>query len=197
MTIKAETLHQMRLELSSRTVGLLLLLLVGLFWMPLLSSGADAQGALSILTDLASDKTETSAHAEAVKPATGEAVTGAKEPPRTMEFYVARALKARDVVLQILQSAPDLHETIGATLRAKGGHGDMGWLWATLPGVALALGLGFLCYRLVLMWGRKHFARRYSEGVQQRADKLSYLFLRGLLMLAGLVVYVAVAGLIL
>lgn len=197
MTIKAETLHQTTLELSSRMMGLLLPLVAAVFWMALLSSNADAQGALGILTDLSSDKTEASAPAEPAEPAAETAAAGAEEQSRTMEFYVARALKARDVVLQILKSAPDLHETIGATLRSKGGHGDMGWLWATLPGVVVAIGLGLLGYRLVLMWGRKHFAHRYSEGVQPRADKLSYLFLRGLLMLAGLVVFVAIAGLIL
>ncbi|WP_209003576.1 mechanosensitive ion channel family protein [Labrenzia sp. CE80] len=193
MTARTEMLHRAMLETPLRVMGLFILLVAGVFWLGLLSSNADAQGAIGILTEFSQDKTETSTAPEEA----ADADTAVAAETRSMDFYVARAMKARDVVKQILQSAPDLHETMGATLRSKGGHGDMGWLWATLPGAGLALLLGLACYRLVLMWGRKHFAHRYFEGVQPRADRISYLFLRALLMLAGLVVFAGVSGMIL
>ncbi|WP_417669989.1 mechanosensitive ion channel family protein [Roseibium sp.] len=197
MTVDAEMLRRAALEVSSRIAGLFFLLVAGAFWLALSSSNGEAQGALGILTGLSSEKTEVVAPAQESEPPAPVAGPVSGVESSSTDFIIARALKARDVVQQILQRAPDLHETIVETLRSKGGHGDMGWLWATLPGVAVALALGYLCYQLVLIWGRRHFAHRYSEDVLLRADKISYLFLRALLMLAGLVVFVGVSGIVL
>ncbi len=175
--------------LATRKVSIMfLLVMLGVWSAPV---QGHAQGMLSVI------KQQTEADTPSSQPKEPQAT--AEEAPGSvsaLEIYAERAIKARDVARQIFAAIPELDDAVEKTLRAKGENGSLSWIGRTLLGILLGIGIGLLAYRLVIMWGRKQFAHLYSGTVQQRADKIAYLFLRSLVMTAGVVVFAAVAGLI-
>jgi small-conductance mechanosensitive channel len=103
------------------------------------------------------------------------------------------AVEARDVFRSILSQIPTIHDTILATLRAKGGDNGLNWIPATLAGIAIAVIAGLAGSVLLARWGRRQFASLYEAEVFARADKIICLYLRALLMLLGVVVFFVIS----
>jgi small-conductance mechanosensitive channel len=155
---------------------------------------AFAQGALGLITaqtSKSSEDAETPAAAETESLAEEEA-----EAVRNLDDYVNDALSARDNLKQIISELPTFPETALATLRSHGADQALGWLPTTLFSVLIAVGFGFGALSLVARWGRKQFVYLYKPDVYTRADKITYLLLRALLMAAGLIVFFAVSSVI-
>jgi hypothetical protein len=103
------------------------------------------------------------------------------------------AVEARDVFKSIVRQIPTIHDTILATLRAKGGDNGLAWIPATLAAIGVAVFAGLVGAVLLARWGRRQFASLYEAEVFARADKIIYLYLRALLMLLGVAVFFAVS----
>ncbi|MEJ8474649.1 mechanosensitive ion channel family protein [Roseibium algae] len=155
----------------------------------------DAQGIVGLLRSQEAPAAETAEPEKAAQRETLEEASVAAEA--SVEKYGRNALLARDVMREIVGNAPGLGDAIETTLRSKGANGGLYWLSSTLMVVAIAIAVGLAAYSLVLSWGRRQFAHLYEQEVHQRADKVGYLFLRAILMTAGLVVFVCVSGLLL
>ena len=115
----------------------------------------------------------------------------------TIDSYSRRSLEVRSALEQVLAAAPHLRADIEETIRSQSSNGQLDWIWGTLLLSAVAIAAGLGGQRLVTLWGRRQFATLYSWDTRQRADKITYLFLRALVMLVGLVVFAAIAGVLL
>ncbi len=105
-------------------------------------------------------------------------------------------LKARANVRTMLRSAPQLPTKISEAFQQSSYDGTPLWLvWAVgtaLFGIVLGLGT----YKLLSRWVRDHFRGIYKAETLTRADKLSYLMMRGALILFSTAVMFAVAILV-
>ncbi len=105
-------------------------------------------------------------------------------------------LKARANVRTMLLGAPELAQRIGAAFRQSSYDGTPLWvIWAAGTAVlGIVLGLG--TSRLLGRWVRNQFQGYYRPHNMTRADKLSYLMLRGVGKLLSTAVMFAVAILV-
>lgn len=170
-----------------------LLILTGVLLGP-----ASAQGVLGLIGSQAAEA-ETSEPGDAASDA---ALTldpdelARREAAEPFEAEIETALKARDVVKSIVMEVPSFPGTMVATLQAHGSDGSLSWIFTTALGLIVAVALGLVATTFVGRWGRRQFVHLYKQDVYHRADKISYLFLRAILMTVGLVVFISVAGLI-
>lgn len=170
-----------------------LLILTGVLLGP-----ASAQGVLGLIGSQAAEA-ETSEPGDAASDAAlalDPDELARREAAEPFEAEIETALKARDVVKSIVMEVPSFPGTMVATLRAHGPDGSLSWIFTTALGLIVAVALGLLATTFVGRWGRRQFVYLYKQDVYHRADKLSYLFLRAILMTVGLVVFISVAGLI-
>ncbi|WP_417686250.1 mechanosensitive ion channel family protein [Roseibium sp.] len=114
-----------------------------------------------------------------------------------VDQYAQRAALARDAFLGIVRSAPELPAMIVATLSADSERQGVYWIGQVFLVAAISIAVGLAAQRLVSNWGRAQFTHLYREDVLRRSDKISYLFFRALVMIAGLVVFALVSGLLL
>lgn len=151
-----------------------------------------AQGALGLITAQTSKASE-----EAEAPAETESLAAEEaEAVKNLDDYVDEALSARDNLRSIIQQLPNFRQTALSTLRSHGENQDLSWLPATLVSVLIAVGFGLAALNLVGRWGRKQFVYLYKPDAYSRADKITYLLLRAILMAAALIVFFAVGTLI-
>ncbi len=122
----------------------------------------------------------------------------AQETEKTPPDIQAIAFTVRSELIRIFSKAPDLGSEIYATLARVSPDGTLMWLAIA---VATAIGgiiAGTIPALLIRNWAREVFQKLYSEDVQTRAEKISYLMFRAftialnLLMAAGVAVLVAV-----
>ena len=102
-------------------------------------------------------------------------------------------LMARNNVRRMFISAGDFRERLVAALERSSHDGTPWWLaWAVGTAVfGMVLGLGI--YKLVSRWIRDQFAGYYKAENLTRADKLTYLMLRGGLILFSTAIMFSVA----
>jgi len=167
----------------------------------LLSSGllgsVQAQGILSVInatTSEASSDTSTAPASPAVSPAPEEE-TVVEEAGLTINKIAHGALRARDEFKRILSEGPTLHQKMMETLASHGEDGTTDWVLTSVLVVIAGIIAGSLALRLFYQWGRSYFGYLYKDEVFERADKISYLFIRAVIMTVGLTVFVIVAGL--
>lgn len=110
-----------------------------------------------------------------------------------VDVFVDQAVSARDVFKDILGEIPVIHQTMLTTLEAEGEGRGLGWIPVALIDIAAGIIFGILAMTLLARWGRRQFAGMYKEDVYSRSDKISYLLLRALLMIVGVVLFFAVA----
>lgn len=110
-----------------------------------------------------------------------------------VDVFVDQAISARDVFKDILKEIPVIHETMLTTLKAEGEDRGLGWIPVALIDIAAGVIFGVLAMTLLARWGRRQFASMYKADVYSRSDKITYLLLRALLMIVGVVLFFAVA----
>lgn len=159
---------------------------------------ANAQGLPGIAAGLAGEGADQEPSGSTETPETGEADGGAADDGeegllQAIDDFGDDAVEARDVFRSILKQIPTIHDTVRATLRAKGGESGLSWISAALAGIGIGIVAGLVASILLGRWGRRQFASLYDAEVYARADKIIYLYLRALLMLAGVVVFFAVS----
>ncbi|MEP2704681.1 MAG: mechanosensitive ion channel domain-containing protein [Roseibium sp.] len=159
-----------------------------------------AQGMTSILSQVTSpngDTSETDSGSGTDKSA--EALTDDGNPEEILESLDELsddAVMARDVLKSILNEIPTIHETMLTALREQGGDKGLRWIPGVLIDVLLSLGIGLAASTLLARWGRRQFATMYRPDVFTRSDKIIYLYLRALLMTAGVALFFVVATLV-
>lgn len=116
-------------------------------------------------------------------PAVESAPAEPEEDPRAL------ALKARERLKAVAAEAANFPAEGMATVRGHDPEGNLSW-----PVLAVVfLALGALIERFFHRWGRSHFMYLFNPTPQSRAEKSSYLLVRGLMKSAGLAIQVAVA----
>ncbi|MTI45475.1 small-conductance mechanosensitive channel [Roseibium hamelinense] len=165
---------------------------------PLLGShDANAQGALSLIQAAEGDKTET-----APEPAAKSEDPASNPPTKTpsmmmdVDMVSNQAMSARNEFEAIVKALPFFLTSMETTLRAQSPDSSLSWIGGALVRIAVAIAAGFLAMGLLARWARPKFAYLYRDDVFYRADKISYLLVRTLMMIGGLVVFVVVAGLV-
>lgn len=156
-----------------------------------------AQGLLSVITS--QEKGAEATTAPAAEPATAQTPAEPsleQEAGLTINKIVHGAVKARDEFKRILANGPQLRAQMAATLAAQDEDGTTDWVWDSILVMLAGVISGIAALTLFYRWTRKQFGYIYKEEVFERADKLAYLFLRALIMTSGLLVFVAVAGLV-
>jgi len=159
-----------------------------------LTAPANAQAAvlkqvLSQESEKATPEAAAPAEAEDARPATA---SGGAMP--AVEGYLDRISRAQTVFDTILQAAPGFPATFLSAIQAHDQAAGEGWVWTALRNAVIAGLLGLAALYLVDRRGRKQFARFYEAEVVHRAEKISYLYLRAILMMFGIVAFVLVAG---
>jgi small-conductance mechanosensitive channel len=154
------------------------------------SSGDGETNALNALIEGA--KADGSTVIVIAPPSDDNASDSAMSMPMSSEML----LMARSNVRRMLLGATDFPQRFSVALQRASFDGTPMWLvWAAgtaLLGVLMGLGI----YRLVSRWMRNHFAGLYKAGNPNRADKLTYLMLRGALTLFSTGVMFAIAILV-
>lgn len=119
--------------------------------------------------------------------------SNAEGPTASMPMNSEMLLMSRTNVRRMVLSAPEFPGRFAAALQKASFDGTPMWLiWAVGTAVfGILLGLGI--YRLVSRWIRSHFAGIYKSENLTRADKLTYLMLRGLFLLVSTGIMFAVA----
>ena len=186
-----------------RFAAAILVIAVGVFASPgpvSLTAPANAQAAiLKQVLSQESEKAPAKATSEAAVPAAtdsakaGSASNGAM---RGVEGYLDRISRAQKVFKSVLQAAPEFPTVFMAAISAHDSVAGTGWVWKAVLNAIVAALLGLGALHLVDRMGRKQFAHFYQEEVPHRADKISYLYLRAILMVFGLVAFVLVAGVV-
>jgi len=121
---------------------------------------------------------------------TGEALT------ESLTTSVNDAFRMRAVIGEIIGKLPIIDQEMEDTLRSKGQNGGLVWLQKAIleTGIVILFGLGAM--QLAGRWGRKQFAGAYKPNVETRADKISYLLFRAVMMTVTLIAFFAAAALV-
>ncbi|MEP3045910.1 MAG: mechanosensitive ion channel domain-containing protein [Roseibium sp.] len=160
----------------------------------------NAQGITSVLSKVAGDGAAASesgpdSKAPVASEVAGEAEDG-EEILESLDELSDDAVLARDALKSILTQIPTIHETMINTLREQGGDKGLRWIPEVFFDVLVSLAIGLAASALLARWGRKQFANLYRPDVYSRSDKIIYLYLRALLMIARVVLFFAVASLV-
>lgn len=160
--------------------------------LPGMSSGSDKTETDALNTLIDGAKADGSTIIVIAPPAAGNAADSGAGMPVNSEMLLMARTNVRRMVLGI----PEFPARFAAAFRKASFDGTPMWLiWAA--GTAffgMLLGLGI--YRLVSRWMRSHFAGVYKTDKLNRADKLTYLMLRGLFILFSTGIMFAVAILV-
>ena len=105
------------------------------------------------------------------------------KPEQTGPSMGDQALKVRSELFRILTKAPDLWSSIIKTLTRVSPDGTFTWL-----GIAVLTAIGGILVGtgptiLIRNWNRKYFSGLFNPEPQSRAEKITYLMLRALLIL--------------
>jgi small-conductance mechanosensitive channel len=167
-----------------------------------LSAGPDyahAQGPASLLSVVSGGSKEkvaktTAEHTEPASEGGGvSADEGGGAMMESMDEFADEAVRARDTLKTIVQKIPNIRAAMVETLRSQGEDQGLGWISSALIDVVIAVLFGLAASTLLARWGRRQFAGMYKPDVYTRSDKIIYLYLRAILMIAGVVLYFAVA----
>ena len=113
-------------------------------------------------------------------PSAGE---GDKTAAPPMPMNSEMLLMARSNVKRMLVGAPQIRERLTEALVRSSYDGTPYWLLWAVGTALLGMLLGLATYKPLARWMRDHFRGIYKEQTLSRADKLTYLMFRGLLIL--------------
>ncbi len=102
-------------------------------------------------------------------------------------------LQARDEFRRILAGSAAFMGNVGEALAAVDPGGAVGWILHGIIVGAIGVVAGIFIARAVQKWGRRNFAHLYVPDPELRVDKLSYLLIRAVLMMVGVVIFVLAA----
>lgn len=187
--------HQPRLMIAFGLWSLVFLALVGN--PPALAAVGDASEDIDSLRTLLEAAQKDGYRVVFVPPETASPVaTTSGDVLSAGKFVQNRAIAARDRLLAVLADVPAFPSQVaGATARFDPGIGSF-WpvLAIGLAGLYLLIGAG--ARRVVETWGRAHFMYLFNPVPTDRAERILYLGLRAFLRTLGLLVQLAVAGLL-
>lgn len=193
MTMRSGTCGKLRSILASLFLAFVLIVVSGV-------PESLAQGMTSIISQVTSPNggtSETDSGSDTAKSA--EALTddgNSEEILESLDELSDDAVMARDMLKSILNEIPTIHETMLTALREQGGDKGLRWIPGVLIDVLVSLGIGLAASTLLARWGRRQFATMYRPDVYTRSDKIIYLYLRALLMTAGVALFFVVATLV-
>ncbi len=107
-----------------------------------------------------------------------------------------RALKIRTELQRIIPKAPELPSAIYTALKKRSPDGTFNWLWIAIATAVGGLALGYAISYSARSWSQRHFRTRFSEEVETRAEKISYLMFRAFVILVNVCIAGAIAGLV-
>ncbi len=158
-----------------------------------LTTPANAQAA--VLKQVLSKETEKAPEAAApAAPDSAKTAVASRNAQSAVEGYLDRISKAQQVFSDVLLAAPNFPAAFQSAISAHDTTAGAGWVWSAVLNAIIAALLGLGALHLVDRMGRKQFAHFYEEESPHRADKISYLFLRAILMVFGLIAFVLVSG---
>jgi small-conductance mechanosensitive channel len=194
MLFSFRSLIQFRLGIGLAVVTILVA--AGLLAVPgQLSLTAPANAQAAVLKQVLSKEAEKAPEAATPAAPDSETTTAVTQnADASVEIYLDRISRAQDVFNDILKAAPGFPAAFQSAISAHDPEAGTGWVWTAVLNAIIAALLGLGALHLVDRMGRKQFAHFYEEELPHRADKISYLFLRAILMVFGLLAFVLVAG---
>lgn len=106
---------------------------------------------------------------------------------------MSQVFALRSAIEDVLAAGGNLPQLVEEALRAQSSAGSLDWL----AGAALMMVIGLLASlaaeRLFLRWAGAQFLTLYAEAPENRADKISYLIARTLIMAVGAAIFALVA----
>lgn len=190
MRFFAQRQFGLKLVAAALVVGLALIASPGFVS---LTAPANAQAA--VLQQVLSRNAEQAPEAATpAAPHSANAATASQSAQAAVEGYLDRISRAQQVFHSVLQAAPDFPAAFQSAVSAHDTAAGPGWVWSAVLNAIVGALLGLGALHLVDRMGRKQFAHFYEEELPHRADKISYLFLRAILMVFGLIAFVLVSG---
>lgn len=102
-------------------------------------------------------------------------------------------LTIRSELSRILSKASQAPTIINQRFHALSPDGSLNWLWIAIATAIAGILIGTIPAIFIRKWNQKHFAWLYNENPQKRAEKISYLLSRALLILVNLSILALVA----
>jgi len=117
--------------------------------------------------------------------------------PETSVFaeFEDDVVEARTRLKEILAAAPLILQETQKVVAEKSNRGAL-WPLRVIFLTAVFLAIGWAVEHFYRTWARKHFTDPFNPEPKSEAEKIAFLFTRGSLELVGLVVQVAIAGLL-
>jgi len=107
-----------------------------------------------------------------------------------------RALKVRSELVRIFSKVSDLPHSISRMLSKRSPDGTFNWFWIAIVTAIGGIVVGTLPILFTRKWAQSYFSSMYSEDVEARADKITYLMFRAFTILVNITLMAAVAVLV-
>jgi moderate conductance mechanosensitive channel len=108
-----------------------------------------------------------------------------------------QAIRVRDRLKEVLAGVPDFPNEVAAAIKRHDPGMGASWPLMAILLAAIYLLIGAGIRRGLDSWGRSHFMYLFNPTPNNRAEKISYLATRAIMQTIGLVVQLAVAGILL
>ncbi len=118
------------------------------------------------------------------------------ENPMIMPTSSEQLLRARWAFMQIIQKSPNIIDSIGALIRKASPDGTYNWLLQAVATALAGIVAGIIASKVMRKWLQSHFAYTYNPNPENRADKISYLLFRALLIALQTVLFFGIAVLV-
>ncbi len=106
------------------------------------------------------------------------------------------ALKIRSELKRIISKAPQAFSIIMKRFQTLSPDGTLNWLWQAIAIAIAGIIIGIGPTYLVRRWNQKYFKSLYNPEPENRAEKISYLLYRALLILVNVCIMAIVAILV-
>ena len=107
-----------------------------------------------------------------------------------------RALKIRSELVRIFSKATDLPGAIMRMLSNRSPDGTFNWFWIAIVTAIGGIAVAQIPLHFSRKWAQEYFKTMYSEDVEARADKITYLMFRAFTILINIGIMASTAALV-
>lgn len=119
--------------------------------------------------------------------------TESQEDQMVMPTSSEQLLRARWQFRQIMKGAPDFFDGVEKAVLNSSTDGTMNWFFVAVLIAIAGIAAGWIAARFLQRWLRNHFAYVYDPEPKTRADKVSYLLFRALMIALQTMLFFGIA----
>ena len=114
----------------------------------------------------------------------------------TSPSIAENVLKIRSELGRIFSKAPETFNIIYKRFQELSPNGTLSWLWWAILTAIAGIAIGTIPARFIRRWNKSYFETLYNPEPKNRAEKISYLLYRALLILVNIALMAIVAVII-